>query len=94
MEDPSLVHMVHGLDELIHVPPYPVLCHIVAAPAYELIDVHVHELKHERKPACGLVTAGCQKNSVLHSASWQMDSGALYVELLSSRVHACKLQQA
>ena len=57
MENASLVHMVHGLDELVHVAPYPVLCHVMAAPAYELIDVHVHELKHECKPACRLITA-------------------------------------
>ena len=57
MEDPSLVHMIHGFDELIHIPPYPVLCHIMAAPAYELINVHVHELKHKRKSACRLITA-------------------------------------
>ena len=57
MENSSLVHMIHGFDELIHIPPYPVLCHVMAAPAYELIDVHVHELKYKRKPACGLITA-------------------------------------
>ena len=57
MENPSLVHMIHGFDQLIHISPYPVLCHVVAAPAYELVDVHVHELKHKRKPACGLITA-------------------------------------
>lgn len=57
MEDTSLVHVVHGLDELVHVTPYPLFCHIMAAPAYELIDVHVHELKHKREPASRLVTA-------------------------------------
>ena len=57
MEDARLVHMVHCLDELVHKPPYPVLRHIMAAPTYKLIDVHIHELKYERKPACGLITA-------------------------------------
>lgn len=57
MENASLVHVVHGFDKLIHVPAYPVFCHIMAAPTYELIDVHVHELKYKRKPACRLITA-------------------------------------
>jgi len=57
VKDTSLVHMIHCLDELIHVPPDPFLCHIMTAAAYELIDVHVHELKHQCQPPCGLVTA-------------------------------------
>lgn len=79
MEDPSLVHVVHGFDKLIHVAPYPILCHIMATPAYKLIDVHVHELKHKRKPACGLVTAERRKSQccMLHAASWQTDCGML-----------------
>ena len=57
VKDTSLVHVIHCLDELIHVPPNPFLCHIMTATAYELIDVHVHELKHQRQPPCRLVTA-------------------------------------
>lgn len=81
MEDASLVHVIHGFDELIHVPPYPVLRHIMAAPANELINVHVHELKHKRKPACGLVTVERWKSQVcmLHAASWHMHCGVLRI---------------
>ena len=57
VKDTSLVHVIHCLDELIHVPPDPFLCHIMTATAYELIDVHVHELKHQCQPPCRLVTA-------------------------------------
>ena len=58
VEDARLVHVVHGLDELVHVAPDALLRHIVAAPPDQLIDVHVHKLKDQRQPACGLVTAG------------------------------------
>ena len=57
VEDTSFVHVIHCLDELIHVTPDPFLCHIMTATAYELIDVHVHELKHQCQPPCRLVTA-------------------------------------
>lgn len=57
MEDASFMHMVHGLDELVHVAPDSVLGNVVAAAPYQLIYVHVHQLKHQRQPACGLITA-------------------------------------
>eukprot|EP00967_Tisochrysis_lutea_P006869 scaffold8222_cov21-Tisochrysis_lutea.AAC.1 len=54
VEDAVAVHMVHGSHQLIHVVADAVLCHIVPSAPDELIDVHVHELKHQGKPACGL----------------------------------------
>ena len=57
VEDTSLVHVIHSLDELVHVPSYPLFSHVMTAPPYELIDVHVHELKYQRQPPSRLVTA-------------------------------------
>ena len=56
VEDTSLVHVIHCLDELVHIPSYPLLSHVMTAPPYELIDVHVHELKYQRQPTSRLVT--------------------------------------
>ena len=48
VEDASFVHVIHCSDQLVHVALDSVLCHIMTAPADELIDVHIHELKHKR----------------------------------------------
>ena len=49
------VHVVHRLDQLVHVAPDPVLRQVVPPPADQLVDVHVHQLEDEREPARGLV---------------------------------------
>ena len=69
MKDASLVHVIHCFDELIHVALDPFLCHIMAAPAYELIDVHVHELEHQRKAPCWLVTANRKRPLCLQASA-------------------------
>lgn len=56
MEDACFVHVVHGFDKLVHVAADTLLSNIVAAASDELIDVHVHQLKHQRQPTCWLVT--------------------------------------
>jgi hypothetical protein len=45
MEDAVAVHVIHRLDELIHVALHAVLGDVVPPPADELVNVHVHELK-------------------------------------------------
>lgn len=55
VEDAVAVHVVHALHELVHVVLDPVLCNVVPPPSDELIDVHVHQLKHQRKPPRRLV---------------------------------------
>mmetsp|Transcript_10 Transcript_10/g.40 ORF Transcript_10/g.40 Transcript_10/m.40 type:complete len:325 (+) Transcript_10:328-1302(+) len=55
VEDPVPMHVIHALDQLIHICLHPVLIDVVPPSADELVDVHVHELEHEREPARGLV---------------------------------------
>ena len=55
MEDAVLVHVVHGLEQLIHEVLHLVLAQVLCAALDELVDVAVHELKHQRQPPRGLV---------------------------------------
>ena len=55
MEDAVAVHVVHRLGELIHVNLDSVFGNIMSAPANELIDIHVHELKDECESSRRLV---------------------------------------
>ena len=48
VEDAGFVHVIHRFDELVHIALNSVLCYIMTAPTDELIDVHIHELKHKR----------------------------------------------
>lgn len=57
MEDSITVHVVHGFHELPHVAPHKIFCQVVPPASDELIDVHIHELKHERQSARRLITA-------------------------------------
>lgn len=56
MEDAVPVHMVHGFDQLVHVTLEAVLRYVVTAAPDQLVDVHVHQLKHQREATGGLVT--------------------------------------
>lgn len=51
------MHVVHGLDQLIQIQLHLLFRQVMSSSAYELIDVHVHQLKHQGEAACGLVTA-------------------------------------
>ena len=55
MEDAVPVHVVHRLEQLVHVDLDPCLGKVLTAAADELIDVHVHELEDERQAARRLV---------------------------------------
>jgi hypothetical protein len=46
VEDAVAVHVVHGLDELVHIALDALLRHVVPPPADQLVDVHVHQLEH------------------------------------------------
>jgi len=55
MEDAISVHVVHRAHQLVHVVLDAVLSYIVPPAPDELVDVHVHELKHKGQPSSGLV---------------------------------------
>ena len=57
MENAIAVHVVHRLEQLPHVALGALLRHIVAAPPNQLVDVHVHQLKHEGQAPRRLITA-------------------------------------
>mmetsp|Transcript_28098 Transcript_28098/g.69182 ORF Transcript_28098/g.69182 Transcript_28098/m.69182 type:complete len:286 (-) Transcript_28098:170-1027(-) len=61
VEDPVAMHMVHGLYQLVHVGLHAVLRDVVAAPANQLVDVHIHELEHQRQAPRGLVVQHLQQ---------------------------------
>ena len=58
MEDAVAVHVVHGLNELVHVALHAILCHVMPPATNELVDVHVHELKDKCEAASGLIAVG------------------------------------
>lgn len=49
------MHVIHSLDKLPNVVFHHVLLQVVPPTPNLLVDVHVHELKDERKTACRLV---------------------------------------
>ena len=55
MEDAVPVHVVHGLEQLVHVVLHGLLGKVLRAALDELVDVALHELKHERQAARGLI---------------------------------------
>ena len=55
MEDAVLVHVVHGLEQLVHEALDALLAQRLCAALDELVDVAVHELKHQRQAPRGLV---------------------------------------
>ena len=55
MKDPIAVHVVHRLDELVHVALHAVLSKVVPPPPDQLVDVPLHELEHQGQSARGLV---------------------------------------
>jgi hypothetical protein len=56
MKDPVFMHVVNGLEDLIHEELDPILWQVMSAPLYRLVHVHVHELKHQSEAASGLIT--------------------------------------
>ena len=98
VEDACFVHVVHGFDQLVHVAPDTLLCNIVAAASDELIDVHVHQLKHQRQPPCWLVTAWRRTAFSMTTHSSEAESKAtsawhsFCLQLLATQVHrVCKV---
>lgn len=57
MKDAVAMHVVHRFEQLPHVALGALLRHVVAAPPNQLVDVHVHQLKHKGQAPCRLVTA-------------------------------------
>ena len=55
VEDAVAVHVVHRLQKLVHVVLHRLLGQMLRAPLDQLVYVALHELKHERQAACGLV---------------------------------------
>mmetsp|Transcript_111919 Transcript_111919/g.321526 ORF Transcript_111919/g.321526 Transcript_111919/m.321526 type:complete len:333 (-) Transcript_111919:212-1210(-) len=55
VEDAVPVHVVQGLEHLIHVMLHLLLREVMAPPLDCLVHVHVHELEDEGQAACGLV---------------------------------------
>lgn len=55
VEDAEFVHVVDGLEQLLHLVFDARLRELVASPADGLLHVHVHEFEDQRQAACGLV---------------------------------------
>ena len=55
MKDPVAVHVVHCLGQRIHELSDPRLAKIVTPTADELVDIHLHQLEHQRQPSSGLI---------------------------------------
>ena len=55
MEDAVAVHVVHGLEKLVHVHLDARLGEVVPPPTDELVYVHVHQLEDEREATGRLV---------------------------------------
>ena len=51
VEDAVAVHVVHALEQLVHVILDALLLQVLPPPADELVDVHVHQLEDERETA-------------------------------------------
>ena len=49
------MHVVHRLEQLIHVVLDALLLQVLPPPTDELIDVHIHQLEDQRQPARGLI---------------------------------------
>ena len=57
MKNAVAVHVVYGLQHLVHVVLDSLLGKVVTTSLYRLIHVHVHELKDQSQSTCGLVAA-------------------------------------
>lgn len=55
MEDSIAVHVVHCFRQCIHELSYPRLAEVVSPATDELVDVHLHQLEHERQPPGRLI---------------------------------------
>ena len=56
VEDAVAVHVVDGLQQLVHVVLHAVLGQVVALALDGVVHVHVHQLKDESESASGLIT--------------------------------------
>lgn len=58
VEDAGAVHVLQGLQQLPHVLAHQRLAQVHAAAADQLVDVPVHQLKHQRQAPSPVVAAG------------------------------------
>ena len=76
MKDSVAVHVVDGLQHLVHVILDALLWEVVPPALDGLVHVHVHELKHKRQATSGLVTTQQRVKSV-----WDTEESSLTKEL-------------
>jgi hypothetical protein len=57
MEDAIAMHVIQALHKLIHVTPDKVFSEVMTTASDKLVNVHVHQFKHESQATCRLVTA-------------------------------------
>lgn len=55
MENALLVHVVDGLQNLVHVVLHPVFWQVVLPPLYRFVHVHVHQFEHQRQSTRWLI---------------------------------------
>ena len=55
MEYAVAMHVVHSLDQLVHVALNPCLRQILPPPTDKLVDIHIHELEDKCQPTCRLL---------------------------------------
>jgi len=55
MKNAVFVHVVNGLDYLVHVELDSLLRQVVASALDCFVHVHIHEFKNKGEPACRLV---------------------------------------
>lgn len=55
MKNTVLVHVIDGLNDLVHVEFYSLFRQIVSASFDCFVHIHVHKFKHKCEPACGLI---------------------------------------